>query len=100
MRAQVRLLQVQIGALPIKLELISRSQVSASLGSQALDQGLVAGIAGFAVVALFLIAYYRILGLIATVVVTTIVTRTARRALREATDVEGRESGAARPNCR
>jgi SecD/SecF fusion protein len=57
---------LQIGALPIKLELISRSQVSASLGAQALDQGLVAGIAGFAIVALFLIAYYRVLGLIAT----------------------------------
>ena len=38
---------LQIGALPIKLELISRSQVSASLGAQALDQGLIAGIAGF-----------------------------------------------------
>jgi SecD/SecF fusion protein len=56
---------LQIGALPIKLELISRSQVSASLGAQALDQGLVAGIAGLAIVALFLIAYYRVLGLIA-----------------------------------
>ncbi len=56
---------LQIGALPIKLELISRSQVSASLGAQALDQGLVAGIAGFIVVALFLIAFYRVLGLIA-----------------------------------
>src|SRR5215210_7175367 len=56
---------LQIGALPIKLELISRSQVSASLGAQALDQGLVAGIAGLAIVALFLIFYYRILGLIA-----------------------------------
>src|SRR5215207_4504641 len=56
---------LQIGALPIKLELISRSQVSASLGAQALDQGLVAGIAGLAIVALFLILYYRLLGLIA-----------------------------------
>ncbi|MGH2968945.1 MAG: protein translocase subunit SecD, partial [Solirubrobacteraceae bacterium] len=56
---------LQIGALPIKLELISRSQVSASLGAQALDQGLVAGVAGFAIVALFLIAFYRVLGLIA-----------------------------------
>src|SRR5215208_5249301 len=56
---------LQIGALPIKLELISRSQVSASLGAQALDQGLVAGIAGLAIVALFLIFYYRVLGLIA-----------------------------------
>ena len=31
---------LKIGALPIRLELISRSQVSASLGKQALDQGL------------------------------------------------------------
>src|SRR5215208_5144618 len=56
---------LQIGALPIKLELISRSQVSASLGAQALNQGLIAGVAGFAIVALFLIFYYRVLGLIA-----------------------------------
>ena len=57
---------LQIGALPIKLDLISRSQVSATLGNQALNQGLIAGIAGFAIVALFLIAFYRVLGLIAT----------------------------------
>jgi SecD/SecF fusion protein len=57
---------LQIGALPIRLDLISRSQVSASLGQQALDQGLVAGIAGFIIVALFLIVFYRVLGLIAT----------------------------------
>jgi SecD/SecF fusion protein len=56
---------LQIGALPIKLELISRSQVSASLGAQALDQGLAAGVAGFIIVALFLIVFYRILGVIA-----------------------------------
>src|SRR5829696_8690589 len=53
------------GSLPIRLELISASQVSATLGQQALDQGLVAGIAGFAVVALFLLLFYRVLGLIA-----------------------------------
>src|SRR3954470_5593933 len=56
---------LKFGALPIQLELISRSQVSATLGKQALDQGLKAGIAGFVVVALFLIAFYRVLGLIA-----------------------------------
>ena len=38
---------LKIGALPIRLELISRSQVSATLGKQALDQGLIAGVAGF-----------------------------------------------------
>jgi SecD/SecF fusion protein len=56
---------LKIGALPIKLELISRSQVSATLGKQALNQGLVAGIAGFAIVVLFLLFYYRVLGVIA-----------------------------------
>src|SRR3954451_11776633 len=56
---------LKTGALPIKLDLISSSQVSATLGKQALDQGLIAGIAGFIVVALFLLAFYRVLGLIA-----------------------------------
>jgi SecD/SecF fusion protein len=58
---------LKIGALPLKLTEISRSQVSASLGKQALEQGLRAGIAGFIIVALFLIIYYRVLGVIATV---------------------------------
>jgi SecD/SecF fusion protein len=57
---------LEIGALPVRLELVSRSQVSASLGAQALDQGLLAGIAGFAIVALFLIIFYLVLGVIAT----------------------------------
>ncbi len=56
---------LKTGALPLKLELISSSQVSATLGQQALDQGLAAGIAGFAIVALFLIVFYRVLGVIA-----------------------------------
>ncbi len=37
--------ELQSGALPIKLVLISRSQVSATLGKQALNQGLLAGLA-------------------------------------------------------
>jgi SecD/SecF fusion protein len=57
---------LKLGALPIGLKLISESQVSATLGKQALDQGLVAGVVGLAIVALFLIAFYRVLGLIAT----------------------------------
>ena len=56
---------LKTGALPIKLELISASQVSATLGKQALDQGLIAGAAGFIIVALFLLAFYRVLGVIA-----------------------------------
>jgi SecD/SecF fusion protein len=56
---------IQIGALPVELELISQSTVSASLGAKALDQGLTAGIAGLILVLLFLIAYYRFLGVVA-----------------------------------
>jgi SecD/SecF fusion protein len=56
---------LKTGALPIKLELISASQVSATLGKQALNQGLIAGAAGFIVVALFLLTFYRVLGVIA-----------------------------------
>src|SRR3954451_11394220 len=56
---------LKTGALPIKLELISSSQVSATLGQQALHQGLKAGIAGFIVVCLFLLLFYRVLGVIA-----------------------------------
>src|SRR5439155_4141254 len=43
------------------------SQVSATLGKQALHQGLLAGLAGLLVVAVFLITFYRVLGVIATV---------------------------------
>ncbi len=53
------------GALPIDLALISQSTVSATLGEQALDQGLKAGIAGLIIVLAFLIFYYRFLGVIA-----------------------------------
>jgi len=56
---------LRIGALPIDLVLISQSQVSATLGEQALDQGLKAGIAGLVVVLIFLFFYYRFLGLVA-----------------------------------
>jgi SecD/SecF fusion protein len=57
---------IKLGALPIGLKLISQSQVSATLGKQALHQGLIAGAVGLLVVALFLIAFYRMLGVIAT----------------------------------
>ena len=56
---------LKTGALPLKLELIASSQVSATLGAEALDQGLTAGIAGFIIVALFLLIFYRVLGVIA-----------------------------------
>lgn len=58
---------LQIGALPINLKLISETQVSATLGSQALHDGIKAGIIGLSLVVIFLLVYYRFLGLIASV---------------------------------
>jgi SecD/SecF fusion protein len=58
--------QLRLGALPINLKLISQSQVSATLGKQALNKGILAGIIGLIAVIVFLIAYYRVLGVIAT----------------------------------
>jgi SecD/SecF fusion protein len=58
---------LRIGALPIGLKLISQTQVSATLGQQALDQGLTAAAAGLALTIIFLLVFYRVLGAVATV---------------------------------
>ncbi len=59
--------QLRLGALPINLKLISESQVSATLGKQALHDGLLAGAIGLLIVAVFLVSFYRVLGVIAVV---------------------------------
>jgi SecD/SecF fusion protein len=57
--------ELRLGALPVTLTRISTQQVSATLGHQALNQGLLALAVGLGVVALFLLVFYRVLGLIA-----------------------------------
>ncbi|MCC6225739.1 MAG: protein translocase subunit SecD [Microthrixaceae bacterium] len=56
--------KLQFGALPLTLEPQTIQTVSATLGSGALDAGLIAGAIGIALVAMFLILYYRLLGLV------------------------------------
>ena len=56
---------LRIGALPIELKLISKTQVSATLGKQALEQGLLAGGAGLLLTLAFLIVFFRVLGVVA-----------------------------------
>ena len=58
---------LRIGALPINLKLISKTQVSATLGKQALNEGLIAGAAGLILTLLFLLLFYRVLGALACV---------------------------------
>jgi SecD/SecF fusion protein len=56
---------LKIGALPVNLKLVSQSTVTATLGQQALDEGLKAGLIGLLLVSIFFLAYYRFLGAIA-----------------------------------
>ena len=58
-------LVLNTGALPVKFEILSKTQVSATLGKDALSQGLKAGAIGLLVVMIYLILFYRFLGLIA-----------------------------------
>ncbi|OGI22483.1 MAG: protein-export membrane protein SecD [Candidatus Moranbacteria bacterium RIFCSPHIGHO2_01_FULL_55_24] len=53
------------GALPVPITLVSQQSVDASLGESALRQSLFAGLVGLAAVAIFMVFYYRFLGVIA-----------------------------------
>ena len=64
-RVRVLAIQLQSGALPVSLELIQEQDVDATLGKDALAQSLVAGYVGLALVVLFMVLYYRIPGLLA-----------------------------------
>ena len=58
-------LVLNYGSLPVPLERLSVQTVSATLGSSSLHAGLAAGIGGLALVLLYIIFYYRALGVVA-----------------------------------
>lgn len=58
---------LNLGALPVPISLVSTQAIGATLGENALDKGLQAGMYGFLAIALFLILWYRLPGLIAVV---------------------------------
>ncbi len=55
------------GALPVPLTLVSQQSIEASLGEESLKKSLFAGIIGLVAVIVFMLAYYRFLGLIASI---------------------------------
>jgi len=59
--------QLNFGALPVPITLVSTQTVGASLGESALDAGRKAGVWGFAILSLFMLAWYRFPGLISVV---------------------------------
>ena len=56
---------LRAGALPAKVEIIEDRTVGPSLGRDSIEQGRVAGIISMAIVAFFMIAYYRFAGIVA-----------------------------------
>jgi preprotein translocase subunit SecD len=56
---------LRYGALPIALELQTTQTVSATLGSDALDAGILAGLIGLGLVTVLMVAYYRWFGVLA-----------------------------------
>lgn len=59
-------LVLKAGSLPARLVIAEEQTIGPSLGRLALDRGMIAGIVGFAIVALFMIVYYSAGGVIAT----------------------------------
>ena len=60
-------IQIEAGRLPVPITPLSSNFVAASLGADSLDQAIEAGLLGLLLVLFFMVAYYRLSGLIAAV---------------------------------
>jgi protein-export membrane protein SecD len=63
--AKLLVRRLNAGALPVPITLESQQSVGASLGQESLQSSLKAGMIGFLIVALFMLLYYRLAGIIA-----------------------------------
>lgn len=62
--AKVLAQRLNAGALPVSIDLLSQQTVGPTLGAESLDRSIQAALIGFILVGLFMIAYYRLNGLI------------------------------------
>lgn len=58
-------IQLNAGALPVPITLISQNNIGATLGTEAVQKSVVAGLLGLLLVMLFMIIYYRLPGFLA-----------------------------------
>ncbi len=65
--AQTLVRDLNYGALPVPIELVGTQTIGATLGDAALAKSVAAGLWAFLIIALFMIIWYRVPGLIATI---------------------------------
>ena len=63
--AQELAMQIESGALPLELKVLEQQSISSTLGDEALEKSIYAGIIGFIVLMIFMIVLYRLPGLAA-----------------------------------
>jgi len=60
-------IQLNAGALPVPIKMVEQRSVGATLGQESVKMSIYAGILGILVVSVFMIIYYRFLGVISTI---------------------------------
>ena len=63
-------IQLNAGALPVPIVLISQNNIGATLGQESVNKSITAGLIGLLLVLLFMIIYYRLPGLVAALALT------------------------------
>ena len=64
-------LQLRAGALPVPVEIVENRTVGATLGADSILSSIYAGVAGLLLVLIFMVLYYRILGMVADIALIT-----------------------------
>lgn len=65
--AQTLAIQLKAGQLPVPLKMVENRTVGPTLGQEAVDRSLMAGVSGLAVVLIFMFWFYRVPGLLANI---------------------------------
>ena len=60
-------IELNAGALPVPIKLVEQRTIGATLGSDSIKKSLIAGLIGLLLVALFMIFYYKVPGVLATI---------------------------------
>ncbi len=64
-QAKLMATRLNSGALPVPINLLSQQNVGATLGKESIQKSLLAGLIGLILIAIFMVSYYRLPGLLA-----------------------------------